>query len=127
MKDIISRMFSHAGAALKRSIAPYSGVRVGAALLSGDGRIFSGCNVENPSLMLSECAEKVAILKAISEGVDNITAILIVSNRDDYCYPCGACRQIIFEFAKDADIYIVGRKGIKKYTIAELLPLAFRK
>lgn len=112
--------------AMKRAIAPYSNFRVGVSVLTRN-RIYTGCNIENPSLMLSECAERVALLKALSEGERQIRSILIMSSDGDYCYPCGSCRQLIYEFAPDADIYIASSKGIKKYNINELLPYGFRR
>ncbi|NOY63886.1 MAG: cytidine deaminase [Nitrospirae bacterium] len=112
--------------AMKRAIAPYSNFRVGVSVLARN-RIYTGCNIENPSLMLSECAERVALLKALSEGEKQIKSILIISSDGDYCYPCGSCRQLIYEFAPDADIYIASSKGIKKYNINELLPYGFRR
>jgi cytidine deaminase len=112
--------------AMKRAIVPYSNFRVGVSVLARD-RIYTGCNIENPSLMLSECAERVALLKALSEGEKQIKSILIISSDGDYCYPCGSCRQLIYEFAPHADIYIASKKGIKKYNINELLPYGFRR
>jgi len=124
--EYIERLYSEAVSAMKNAIAPYSGFRVGAALLTSGHRVYTGCNIENPSLMLSECAERVAVLKAVSDGVKGIRAIMIVSSSGGYCYPCGSCRQLIYEFAEDAEIFIAGEKGIKKYSIEELLPHAFK-
>lgn len=112
--------------ALKFSRPRYSGFSVGAAVLGGSGRVYRGCNFENPSLMMSFCAEKLAILKALSEGEEKILAIAISSGEGDYCLPCGSCRQFILEFSPEATIYVNGREGIKKYSISELLPDAFR-
>ncbi len=123
----MERLYREAVKASKKAVAPYSGLSVGAALLTAEHEIYTGCNMENPSLMLSECAEKVAILKAASDGVKDIRAIMIVSDMEGYCYPCGSCRQIIYEFAADAEIFVAGKKGIKKYSIKELLPHAFKK
>jgi cytidine deaminase len=125
--NTIELLLDASSKALKNAIAPYSKFKVGVALSTGDGSVFTGCNIENPSLMLSICAEKVAIMKALSEGKKEIKAIMIRSSRGDYCPPCGACRQIIAEFAPDAEIYLASKKGIKKYTIKELLPDAFEK
>ena len=122
----VELLLKEARRAMKRAVAPCSNFRVGVALL-GRERVYTGCNVENPSLMLSECAERVAILKAVSEGEKQIRALMIVSSDNDYCYPCGSCRQLIFEFAPQADIYIASRRGIRKYTIKELLPFGFRR
>lgn len=126
-KRIIEQLLSASSEALKRAIAPYSGFRVGVALLTDDGTVYSGCNIENPSLMMSICAEKVAIVKALSEGKKNIKAIMIQSSDGLYCPPCGSCRQLIHEFAPDAEVYLASKRGIKKYTIKELLPNGFTK
>ncbi|GMT48103.1 MAG: cytidine deaminase [bacterium] len=124
--EYVERLYLEAAKAMRNAIVPYSGFRVGAALLTTEHKIYTGCNMENPSLMLSECAEKVAILKAVSDGVKDVRAIMIVSGMEGYCYPCGSCRQIIYEFATDAEIFIAGKKGIRKYSIEELLPHAFK-
>ncbi|NOX19895.1 MAG: cytidine deaminase [Nitrospirae bacterium] len=124
---IIKTLLTASSDALKRAIAPYSGFHVGAALLTDDGLVFTGCNIENPSLMMSICAEKVAIVKALSEGQKKIKAIMIQSADGNYCPPCGSCRQLIHEFAPEAEIYLASKKGIKKYSIKELLPDAFTK
>ncbi len=124
--EYVERLYLEAVKVMRNAIAPYSGFRVGAALLTSEHKIYTGCNIENPSLMLSECAEKVAILKAVSDGVKDVRAIMIVSDMDGYCYPCGSCRQIIYEFATDAEIFVAGNKGIKKHSIEELLPHAFK-
>ncbi|VAX27773.1 Cytidine deaminase, partial [hydrothermal vent metagenome] len=114
--DYVERLYLEAVKVMRNAIVPYSGFRVGAALLTSEHKIYTGCNMENPSLMLSECAEKVAILKAVSDGVKDIRAIMIISDMDGYCYPCGSCRQIIYEFATDAEIFVGGNKGIKKHS-----------
>lgn len=122
----VLELIKEATDALKFSRPLYSGFRVGAAVIGGSGKIYRGCNFENPSLMNSFCAEKLAILKALSEGEDRILAIAITSENGDYCFPCGSCRQFIFEFSPEASIYVNGKEGIKKYLISELLPEAFR-
>lgn len=119
-------LINEATHALKFSRPLYSGFRVGAAVLGASGRIYRGCNFENPSLSMSLCAEKLAILKALSEGEDRILAIAITSESGQYCFPCGSCRQFIFEFSPLAAIYINGKNGIKRYSISELLPEAFK-
>lgn len=120
-------LYQEAVEALKQADAPYSGLRVGVAVLTYSGKVYRGCNFENPSLMMSICAEKVAILKALSEGEKEIKALMIVSSEGDYCPPCGSCRQFILEYAPRAEVYLGSEKGIKKYTIKELLPHAFKK
>lgn len=112
---------------MKNAIAPYSNFVVGAALLTGSGKIYCGCNIENPSLMMSFCAERTALLKGITEGEKAFKAIAIVSDDGRYCFPCGACRQMIAEFAPDMDIYLSSVDGIKKFSISELLPYPFRR
>jgi cytidine deaminase len=122
MEETVEKLYRSAKSAVKMAIAPYSRFKVGVAVITADERIFTGCNFENPSLMMSECAERVAILKALSEGAQGIRAIMIVANRGDYRYPCGLCRQLILEFAPDAEIYVAGKRGVKKHSIEELLP-----
>lgn len=91
--------------------APYSNFRVGAALRSTSGRIFSGCNVENASYGLTMCAERVAIFKAISEGERGFSALAVVTDADVLTPPCGACRQLIWEFCGDIPVTIASLKG----------------
>ena len=91
--------------------APYSNFRVGAALRSAAGRIFSGCNVENASYGLTMCAERVAIFKAISEGERGFSALAVVTDADVLTPPCGACRQLIWEFCGDIPVTIANLKG----------------
>ena len=91
--------------------APYSNFRVGAALRSTTGRIFSGCNVENASYGLTMCAERVAIFKAISEGERGFSALAVVTDADSLTPPCGACRQLIWEFCGDIPVTITNLKG----------------
>lgn len=121
----IEKLIKSAEKSMRIAIAPYSGFKVGIAIGTKKGKIYTGCNIENPSLMLSICAEKVALLKALSEGERLFKAMAIVSNQKGYCYPCGSCRQILWEFAKEIDIYLVSKAGIKKYSLIELLPYAF--
>ena len=112
----------------KLSYSPYSQFAVGAAILTDSGKIFTGCNVENSSYGLTVCAERCAIFKAISEGETGILAVAIFSPNQEECYPCGACRQVIFEFQKDTEIEIVTEKDsnlvIRKMN--ELLPFGFK-
>jgi cytidine deaminase len=121
MKELIRE----AGKVMKRAITPYSRFRVGAAVSSKRGRIYTGCNLENPSLMLSVCAEKVALFNALSSGEKSFRAIAIASGDGNYCYPCGSCRQVLWEFAGDMDVYLLADAGIKKYSLSELLPYPF--
>jgi len=111
----------------EKAYAPYSGFRVGAALLTGDGKVFLGVNIENASFGATNCAERTAIFKAVSEGEKSIKAIAVASDSDDFVFPCGICRQVIEEFG-DADTKIIcSRKDgeYEVYTLKELLPHAF--
>ncbi|KAL1421385.1 hypothetical protein MTO96_000467 [Rhipicephalus appendiculatus] len=109
-----------------RSYCNYSKVRVGAALLCEDGTIITGCNVENASYGLTICAERTALVKAVSEGHRNFKAIAIASNMNDLTMPCGACRQFILEFGKSIVVYAAAADGrVLTKTADELLPLSF--
>jgi len=123
----IDRLIREAEDAKGNAIAPYSGFKVGAALMTTDGRIYRGCNIENPSLMLSFCAERAALIKALTEGETAFKAMAIVSGEGGYCFPCGACRQMLSEFAPDIEVYLASDKGIKKFIVSELLPQPFRR
>jgi len=107
--------------------APYSNFSVGAALLSSDGRVFTGCNVENSTYGLSMCAERVAIFKAISEGAHEIARVAVVTDHDNIAPPCGCCRQMIWEFASDeTEVILANLSGdVRRYRIRDLLPEAF--
>jgi cytidine deaminase len=106
--------------------APFSNFRVGAALRAKSGRIYTGCNVENASYGLTCCAERVAIFKAISEGERGFDAIAVVTDTDSLTPPCGACRQIIWEFCGDVPVILANTKGaVEEESSAKLLPRAF--
>lgn len=111
----------------KNAYAPYSKFSVGAALLTEDNKVYTGCNVENSSFGASVCAERTAALKAVSEGDRRFKAIAIVSSSEEYTYPCGICRQFLSEFMKEDGRIILHdkEKGIKAHTLGELLPEAF--
>jgi cytidine deaminase len=114
--------------AYENAYAPYSNFRVGAAVLLEDGEVFAGCNVENASYGLTNCAERTAIFSAISQiGAKKvkIRAIAVINDRNVACSPCGACRQVISEFGPDADIFYLGPKGIQRSSMRELLPNGF--
>jgi len=116
-------------AAMENAYAPYSNFKVGAAVLGASGRVYSGCNVENVSYGLSVCAERTAIFKAVSEGEREIRAIAISSSSGKAAFPCGACRQVMAEFApsgEDMHVYLVSDEGVETYTLADLLPHEFR-
>lgn len=109
-----------------RAYVPYSHFPVGAALLTEDGHVFLGCNIENASYSLTNCAERTAIFKAVSEGKQNFKAIAIAGNTDGFCVPCGACRQVLVEFAPQIDVILVDKNGRMKISkAAELLPEFF--
>lgn len=106
---------------------PYSGFHVGAALLAKDGRIFSGCNIENAAYTPTNCAERTAMFKAVSEGVTEFSAIAIISDSKEYIAPCGVCRQVLAEFCTpDFEIIMCRSDGAYKLaTLGELLPESF--
>ena len=114
--------------AYEHAHAPYSNFRVGAAILLENGQIFSGCNVENASYGLTNCAERTAIFSAVaalgSKRVQ-IRAVVVMNDRAVACSPCGACRQVISEFGRDAEVYYLGPKGMQHSSIRELLPECF--
>jgi len=110
--------------AMKRSYSPYSNYPVGAALLCADGRIFQGCNIENASFGLTNCAERTAIFKAISEGAAEFTAIAIAS-KVSAPWPCGACRQVLNEFAPGIRVLVTWDGGQDEMSLNELLPHGF--
>jgi len=109
-----------------RSVAPFSSFKVGAALRTKEGKVFTGCNVESASYGLTVCAERVAIWKALSEGERDFTDLVIVADTEQLTPPCGTCRQIIWEFAKHARIVLANLQGQEEEVdIAHLLPKAF--
>ncbi len=126
MNDDFDELLSQATKAQSSSHSPYSRFRVGAALQSDDGKIFTGCNIESSSYGLTICAERVALYKAISEGVRSFRRMLIVTDAQDFCPPCGACRQVIWDFAKNLEIILVnGERQQKRQNITDLYPEAF--
>ena len=119
------KLVEAAFAAQKRSYSPYSHFEVGAALLTAEGRIYSGCNIENASFPAGNCAERTAFVKAVSEGVKEFKAIAIVGGMEDateleYCSPCGVCRQVMSEFCKD-DFVIICAKSEDEYKLDTLV------
>ncbi len=113
--------------ARERAYAPYSRFKVGAALLCKDGSVYTGCNVENASYGLTCCAERTAIFKAVSDGKTEFVSIAIVLDSPDPSAPCGACRQVIYEFGPSIEVIManVGSDRMDVMSIAELLPRAF--
>lgn len=121
--ELVERAFEM----LSRSYAPYSGFPVGAALLCADGTVFTGCNVENAAYGSTICAERTALVKAVSEGHrDDFVKLAVVGNSLDYCWPCGSCRQMLYEFAPDLTV-LVARSDHAYVTVKlhELLPCGF--
>lgn len=112
---------------MKFAYAPYSKFQVGAAVLLADGRVFTGCNVENASYGLTICAERNAIFSAVAAGPKKpvIVAVAVVNKRGIACSPCGACRQVIAEFGPEATVWYQGADGIVCLTVRELLPDGF--
>jgi cytidine deaminase len=122
------RLIAAARDAVKNAYAPYSNFRVGAALLTTKGEMFVGCNVENASYGMTNCAERTTIFSAVSQLGPHleINAIAIVNDKNAPCAPCGACRQVIYEFGPKATVFFLGAKGWKKLPITRLLPEGFR-
>lgn len=106
-----STLAKKAETAKKNSFSPYSKFRVGAALLTSSGRIYTGCNIENSSFSLTICAERVALFKAVSEGENKFKAMAIASDSEQLISPCGACRQVMFDLAPDIDVILTSSKG----------------
>lgn len=120
-----SNLISEARKVREKAYAPYSKFKVGAALLSKSGKIYTGCNVESASYTPTICAERVAISKAISEGERDFECIAIVGS-SDYTFPCGVCRQVIREFGLDIKVIVANSESdFKEFTLRELLPHSF--
>ena len=116
----LTELINSAKAAQERAVAPYSNFQVGAALETESGKIYSGCNIEVSSYGLTICAERVAIFKALSEGEKDFTQLVITAKSKDFCPPCGACRQVLIDFAANIKIFMLNSEGeTKETTIAE--------
>jgi len=125
-KNKLNQLIIKAKEARKNAYAPYSGFKVGAAILTESGKIFSGSNVENASFGLTICAERAAICHAINQGEKHISVVVIVTDSAKLTPPCGACRQFIQEFGPQAEIILVNLKGQQaNYNQSVLLPQAF--
>lgn len=132
-KEMIPRLINEAFAARRMAYTPYSHFQVGAALLTADGRIYRGCNIENAAYTPTNCAERTAFFKAVSEGEREFTAIAIVGGAEDatefdWCAPCGVCRQVMEEFGDESTFEIVLARSAEEYeiyTLGELLPKGF--
>ena len=131
VKALIQQAFD----AQKHCYTPYSNFNVGAALLTADGKVYQGCNIENAAYPATNCAERTAFFKAVSEGDKDFVAIALVGNKSDveqgqgeYCAPCGVCRQVMAEFCDHKNFKIYMAKSVddyKEFTLEELLPLGF--
>lgn len=131
-KNQIGKMIETAIEQLRFSYTPYSGFKVGAALLARDGKIYTGCNIENAAYTPTNCAERTAFFKAVSEGVTEFEAICVVGGKDgvltEYAAPCGVCRQVMMEFCNPKTFQVIlatGKEQYDIYTLEEILPLGF--
>jgi len=124
--DTDAQLIVEARQAQEKAYAPYSNFRVGAALLTKDGKIYTGANIENSSFGLTVCAERLAIFKAVYDGEQQLQAIAITGSGTGYLYPCGACLQVLAEFAPEISIIVSNEKNeCRKYTLKDLLPQIF--
>lgn len=129
MPDIFTTdaLVAAARAAREHAYAAHTGVKVGAALLMPDSTIITGCNIESPSDIFHICAERAALIKALTEGYRTFTRVAVVADFNEPIPPCGFCRQALFEFAPDAEVLMATLTGKSRViTLAELLPLAYR-
>ncbi|MDO4311575.1 MAG: cytidine deaminase [Eubacteriales bacterium] len=131
-KKLAEEMIELAIEQLKFSYTPYSGFKVGAALLAKDGKFYTGCNIENASYTPTNCAERTAFFKAVSEGVTEFRAISIVGGKDgiltEYAAPCGVCRQVMMEFCDPDTFQIIlatSKEQYEIFTLRDLMPLGF--
>lgn len=119
-------LIAAARAAREHAHAPFSHFRVGAAVRARSGKIFAGCNVENATYGLTLCAERVAVFKAVSEGERGFEAVAVVADTDTLTPPCGACRQILWEFCGGAEVILANLRGkVERYRMSDLLPKPF--
>lgn len=127
MNKSFQKLINKAEEARLNAYAPYSKFTVGSAVMTKEGAIFTGCNIENASLGLSICAERVAIYKAVSSGYKSFKALAIIGDTEEPCTPCGACRQVMLEFSPDMEIIMTNlNKKIKITKAKELLPDIFQ-
>ncbi|HSF15377.1 MAG TPA: cytidine deaminase [Vicinamibacteria bacterium] len=125
---MVDELVAAARKARRRAIAPYSDFKVGAALATRDGALHTGCNIENATLGLTVCAERVALWKALSEGAKRFTAVVVVTGASRPTPPCGACRQLLWEYCGNVPVHLVSTRGRRKsFHLSELLPYAFDK
>lgn len=131
-RELAEKMIGVAIEQLKYSYTPYSGFKVGAALLTREGKIYTGCNIENAAYTPTNCAERTAFFKAVSEGERNFQAICVVGGKDgvltEYAAPCGVCRQVMMEFCDPDTFRIIlatGKEQYEIFTLKEMLPMGF--
>ena len=119
-------LLQHAMTARDNAFAPFSRFKIGAALLTSGGKLYTGCNIENATYGLTVCAERVALWKALSEGERSFTRIAVASSGDPPAAPCGACRQLLWEFCGDVEIIMGNPSGVKEsHRLADLFPRPF--
>ena len=124
--DGVEELIAAAVDARTRAKARYSGFKVGAALATPEGRVFAGCNIENASYGLTLCAERVALVKALSEGAEIFTRLVVVADTENPTPPCGPCRQLLWEYCGDIDVILANLSGpIARHRLSALLPLPF--
>ena len=127
MISLEDKALEKAKAARENSYSPYSNFRVGAAVISGDDRIFAGTNVENRSYGLTICAERAAVFNAVSKGVRSLRHLVLITDSEKFTTPCGACLQVLSEFAADMQIESYNKNGEKQlFSLKELLPKSFK-
>lgn len=125
-KALAEKMIDLAIEQLNFSYTPYSHFKVGAALLTRGGKLYGGCNIENAAYGPTICAERAAVAKAVSEGHRDLSAIAIAGRSEDYCWPCGVCRQVLYEFAPELTVLVArGDGNYVKLPLKELLPHGF--
>jgi cytidine deaminase len=126
MESSNRKLIAEARKARRKAVAPFSGFKVGAAIETADGTIVTGCNVENATYGLTICAERVAMFKALSEGYRAFRRVAVVADSDAPTPPCGACRQILWEFGGDLDVILANlRRETGRHRLVDLLPLPF--
>ena len=123
--EVVEALVESARAVRDKAYAPYSGFKVGAAVMSDSGKIYVGCNVENASYSATLCAERSAIAKMIAAGDTTLVTVAVFVDRDEPAMPCGVCRQVIAEFGPHAEIIAATPQGIQKTSVDSLLPFAF--
>ena len=122
------KLIDMAANVMENSYSPYSRFKVGAAVECGDGSVFTGCNIENAAFGATMCAEAAAMASAVSAGKQSFKRVAIISEGGAYCYPCGACRQLLSEFSPDMEVLCARADGrYVSYSLATLLPMAFGK